>query len=188
LPLPSGEVGQPARIEQAGSLNIRVAKGRFSATITKINTLAATYGGFVANTQTQSADSSGNAPSGTVTVQVPVGSFSAILKEAQSLGQVSQLTTKATDVTGQYVDLQAQITALQASRQQYLTIMTKATTIGDVLAVQAQLDTLQSQIQQLQGQLGVLTSETAYSTLTGVGERNKYGKSPAPSPCQVRCG
>jgi hypothetical protein len=38
--------------------------------------------------------------------------------------------------------------------------------VGDVLAVQAQLDTIQQEIEQLQGQLQVLTSETAYSTVT----------------------
>ena len=48
------------------------------------------------------------------------------------------------------------------------TLTTKATSIGDVLAVQAQLETLQSQIQQLQGQLAVLASETDYSKITTV--------------------
>jgi hypothetical protein len=132
----------------------------------KLTSLASAYGGFVANSQTQSNGSAGSPPGGTVTLQVPVGNFSALLAQAKSLGKTSALTTRATDVTGQYVDLQAQITALEASRQQYLTIMAKASSIGDVLAVQAQLDTLQSQIQQLQGQLGVLQSETDYSTLT----------------------
>ena len=58
--------------------------------------------------------------------------------------RTSDLTTKATDVTGQYVDLQSRIAALEDSRQQYLAILAKATTVGDVLAVQEQLDTIQS--------------------------------------------
>jgi hypothetical protein len=164
--LPAGAVGQPARIEQTGSLDLTVPRGALSSTVTKLTTLASTYDGFVASSQTQSNGPAGGTPSATVTLQVPVADFSAVLTQAKSLGQTSALTTKATDVTAQYVDLQAQITALEASRQQYLTIMAKATSIGDVLAVQAQLDTLQSQIQQLQGQLGVLQSETDYSTLT----------------------
>jgi hypothetical protein len=117
-----------------------------------------------------------------VTLQIPVADFTALLTQAKSLGQTTALTTKATDVTAQYVDLQEQITALEASRQQYLTIMAKATSIGDVLAVQAQLDTLQSQIQQLQGQLGVLQSETDYSTLTfSLHEAGRHHHRP-PSP------
>jgi hypothetical protein len=163
-------IGQPARIEQTGSLDLRVARGAVSATVDRLDALAGANNGFVATSQTHSG-TSGGAPSGTVTLEVPVASFSAVLEGTESLGKVSQLTTNATDVTAQYVDLQSQITALEASRQQYLTIMTRASSIGDVLAVQAQLDSLQSQIQQLQGQLAVLGSETDYSKLTiGVSE------------------
>jgi len=163
--LPNGAVGQPALIQQTGSLDLTVAKGALATTMAKLNSLAATYDGFVANSQTQSSATDG-APGGTVTLQIPVANFSAALTAAEALGKVSGLSTKATDVTAQYVDLQSRITALEDSRQQYLTIMTKASSIGDVLAVQAQLDSLQSQIEQLQGQLNVLASETSYSTLT----------------------
>jgi hypothetical protein len=164
-PLPTGAVGQPAKIEQTGSLDLTVPRGALAKSMAELSSLATAYGGFVANSQMQSG-SAGDPPSGTVTLQIPVANFGSALKATEALGKPSSVTTKATDVTGQYVDLQSRITALQASRQQYLTIMTKASTVGDVLAVQAQLDGLQSQIEQLQGQLAVLDSETAYSTLT----------------------
>jgi uncharacterized protein DUF4349 len=163
--LPAGVTDQSARIEQTGALDLTVSRGALATTITKLTFLAEAYSGFVANSQTQSGGGSGP-QTGSVTLQVPVASFSAVLKSAQALGKTTQLSTKATDVTGQYVDLQARITALQASRQQYLTIMARASSIGDVLAVQSQLDNLQSQIEQLQGQLQLLTSQTSYSTLT----------------------
>jgi hypothetical protein len=181
--LPAGAVGEPARIEETGSLDLTVARGALTPTMNKLTSLASAYGGFVASSQTQANSSDGSPPSGTVTLQVPVADFSALLTQAKSLGKTSSLTTKATDVTGQYVDLQSRITALEASRQQYLTIMAKASSIGDVLAVQAQLDNLQSQIEQLQGQLGVLQSETDYSTLVvSVGEAGTHHHhSPAPA-------
>ena len=105
--LPPGSVGQPARIEQTGSLDLRVAKGALNNTMTRLTALAGTYNGFVTNSQTQSSQRGpGGAPSASVTLQVPVASFSAVLKNAQSMGRTTDLTTKATDVTGQYVDLQ----------------------------------------------------------------------------------
>jgi hypothetical protein len=174
--LPKGAVGQPAKIQQTGSLTLTVGRGKLGGTITRLSALAVAGGGFVANAQTQS----GAAPSGSVTLQVPVDDFASLLQQAQALGRVSDLSTKATDVTGQYVDLQSRITALQDSRQQYLTILAKATTVGDVLAVQEQIDAIQSQIEQLQGQLQLLSSQTSYSTLTvSVGESTP---SPPPSP------
>lgn len=163
--LPSGSVGNAPLIEETGALNLTVAQGRLASTMTTLTTLATTYGGFVANSETQSSTADG-LPSGTVTLQIPVANFSPALKEAESLGKVAGLTTNATDVTAHYVDLQSRITALEDSRQQYLTIMAKASSIGDVLAVQAQLDSLQSQIEQLQGQLNLLASETSDARLT----------------------
>ncbi len=181
-PLPSGAVGQPAKIEQTGSLGLTVRRGDLGRTVTQLSNLAVASGGFVANSQTQSGAASGGAPSGSVTLQVPVQSFATVLKQAQALGKTSDLTTKATDVTAEYVDLQSRITALQDSRQQYLTILAKATTVGDVLAVQEQLDSIQTQTEQLQGQLQLLTSQTSYSTLTVTVSETTPAPSPGPLP------
>ena len=54
--------------------------------------------------------------------------------------------------------------------------------MGDVLAVQEQLDTIQSQIEQLQGQLQLLTSQTSYSTLTVT-----VSEGTPPPPHRARC-
>jgi Domain of unknown function (DUF4349) len=180
--LPNDAVGQSAKIEQTGSLGLTVGRGALAKTMTQLTNLATAFGGFVANSQTQSGAGTGGAPYGTITLQVPVQNFSAALKQAQALGKTTSLSTKATDVTGQYVDLQSRIAALEASRQQYLTIMSKATTVGDVLAVQAQLDTIQSQIEQLQGQLQVLDSETSYSSLTVTASEGTPPPRPVPLP------
>ena len=165
-PLPNGAVGQSAKIEQTGTLGLTVKPGALSSTMTKLSAIATGAGGFVASSQTQTGSGSSGPPSGTITLQVPVADFSSVLTQAEALGKTSNLTTKATDVTGQYVDLQARIDALTTTRQQYLTIMTRATSIGDVLSVQEELDSVQSQIEQLQGQLQLLNSQTAYSTMT----------------------
>ena len=168
----------PPRSSRPGHSASPSGRGALTRTMTKLTALAVGNGGFVASSQTQSGAGTGDAPYGTITLQVPVANFSALLKQAQALGRTTDLTTKATDVTGQYVDLQARIAALQASRQAYLAILAKATSVGDVLSVQEQLDTIQQQIEQLQGQLQVLTSETSYSTLTATVSEG----SPAPRP------
>ena len=180
--LPSGAVGQSARIEQTGTLGLTVKPGALNRTMTRLSAIATGAGGFVASSQTQTAAGPEGPPTGTITLQVPVADFASVLQQAQALGKTSNLTTKATDVTGQYVDLQARIDALEATRQQYLTIMTRATTIGDVLSVQDELDSVQTQIEQLQGQLQLLTSQTAYSTVTVTVNEPTALPRPAPVP------
>jgi hypothetical protein len=180
-PQPTSPAGQSTKIAQTGSLDLQVPKGTLTSTITALTTLATRAQGFVANTQTRAHPGErGTSPQGSVTLEVPEASFGAVLHDAQVLGKSLNLTTKATDVTGKYVDLQSRITSLQASRQQYLAILAKATSISDILAVQAQLDTLQSQIEQLQGQLAVLTNETTYSTLTVTVHEPPPAHRPAP--------
>jgi hypothetical protein len=177
---PLAATGQPAKIEETGGLNLVVPGAQIQADLSRVATLAVASGGFVASTQTQSA-APGTPAQGTMTLQVPEASFNAVLAQIRGLGRVASLTTSATDVTGQYVDLQARITALQDSRQQYLTIMTKATTIGGILAVQVQLQNLQSQLEQLQGQLQVLNNQTTYATLA-VTLSQKAVTPPPPKP------
>lgn len=155
------------KIESNGSMALTVKKGRVESTFTNLSKLATNNGGFVDSTDAHvGSRTSGNFTYGTIVVQVPQRNFAKLVAQAQRVGHTTSVSTTSNDVTAQYVDLQAHITALEASRRQYLVIMTKATTINGILAVQSQLDALQSQIEQLQGQLNVLSHETTYGTLT----------------------
>ena len=177
--LPSRAVGQSSEVEETGEVDLTVGPGQLGGVLTRLTNLATAQGGFVASTQVEAGGASATPPSsGSITLQVPEAGFGAVVAQVRTFGKVTLLTTKGTDVTGQYVDLQARIAALTASRQQYLTIMTKASSISDILAVQAQLDSLQTQIEQLQGQLQVLTSETTYGTL--VVALSEHAGHPAP--------
>ncbi len=180
-PLPTGSVGQSAKVEMTGSVDLAIGNGSLSTVVDKLTGAATGAGGFVASSNLQSG-SGGNGPQsyGTLVLQVPQPSFGGVLTQVEGVAKVTSVNTTSTDVTGQYVDLQARISALEASRQQYLTILSKATSIGDILAVQSQLDTIQSQIEQLQGQLNVLDSQTSYGTLTV--SLSSTGHRPVPPP------
>jgi hypothetical protein len=180
-PLPSGAVGQSAKVVSKGTVDLTIGDGKLQSVLGKLTDLALANGGFVASTQAQvGPGGTGSSSSGTVVLQVPQPSFSTVLTQVQRIGHATSVTTSASDVTGQYVDLQARISALQASRQQYLTIMAHTTSVGDILAVQSQLDALQSQIEQLQGQLDLLNSQTTYGTLTV--SLTEAGHQPLPPP------
>lgn len=179
--LPPGAVGQEAKIEQTGTLELTVKKGDLTRTMTRLTNLAGSVGGFVANSQSQNGTGGGSAY-GTISMEVPVNDFASVLKAAEQFGKTSNVSTNATDVTGQYVDLQARLTALEDSREQYLTILAKATSIGDILSVQEQLDSIQQQIEQLQGQLQLLTSQTSYSKVTVTINEGTPPPHPGPLP------
>ncbi|MHB8378418.1 MAG: DUF4349 domain-containing protein [Acidimicrobiales bacterium] len=155
------------KIESTGSIALTVRKGRVESAFSSLEKLATSDGGFVDSTNAHvGSRTTGRFSYGTIVVQVPQRDFTKLVAQAEHVGHTTSVSTTSNDVTAQYVDLQAHVTALEASRRQYLVIMTKATTISGILAVQSQLDALQSQIEQLQGQLNVLSHETTYGTLS----------------------
>jgi len=150
------------KIEQTGELDLEVKKLDVRKAVSTLTALAAKAGGQVASSQTVVGDD----PSATVTLRVPNDSFGMVLDQAQGLGKVLSVNTKTADVTAQYVDLSARLHALGLTKSTYLNILTKATTIGEILSVQQRINDIQTQIDQLQGQLNVLNNQTTMATLT----------------------
>ena len=155
------------KIQSTGSVHLMVGKGKVTSAIAKLGDLAIRDEGFVLSTRaTEGTRVSRSFSNAAVVLQVPQRFFASLVAQVQRVGRATSIVTSSNDVTGQYVDFEAQLKALDASREQYLTIMTRATTIGGILAVQNQLDTIESQIEQLQGQINVLDNATTYGALT----------------------
>lgn len=155
------------RVEKVGSMTLRVSARNFQSDLSKLTSLVALDGGFVGSSRVDTGTKSSKSFStGTIVLQVPQGNFTKLVTQVSHVGNATSIVTSALDVTGQYVDLKARIAALEVSRSQYLKIMTRTTSISDILAVQSQLNNLQSQIEVMQAQLGLLTSATTYGSLT----------------------
>jgi Domain of unknown function (DUF4349) len=163
----SGFSGSSAlKIESQGTVNLTVARGHIESAFTKLSSLATSLHGMVESSQANSTSTSTSFATGTIVLEVPQPSFAQFVAEVERVGHATSVTTSSTNVTSQSVDLQARITALNASLAQYLKIMTKATTISGILAVQDQINTIQSEIEQDQSQLKVLTNQTTYASLS----------------------
>lgn len=161
---PSATVPQVGtKVIKTGTVNLQVGRGQVSPTVNQLTSLVGGLGGYV-----QSANSSeaGSAPTANLVLRVPVDQFETLLGRARQLGTPTDVMTSGQDVTSAYVDLNARIQALQATQNQFLQILAKATSIGDILAVEQQLGAVQTQLQQLQGQQMVLADQTSYGTLT----------------------
>ncbi len=123
-------------------------------------------GGYVgASTTSNDADK----PSAEITYRVPVDKWETALDLLHGLGGLTTKVvtehTEAVEVTGQVVDLQANIANLQASEIALQGIAEKATKISDVLEVQAQLTATRGQIQSLAAQLKDLNDRSAYASM-----------------------
>ena len=152
-----------AKVVKTGSVQLEVSQEAVGATMSRLAGLASGMGGYVADTKTTEGSDD---PTGSVTLRVPAASFEDLFARVRALGTVRASTTHGQDVTGQYSDIQARLTALNATRSQLLTILQRATAIGDVLAVQDRINDVQTQIDQLQGQQKVLDDKTSMASLS----------------------
>jgi hypothetical protein len=155
----------PSKVIKTGELDLQVPKGKVGVTLDQVTGIATLERGYIANSRTSEG---GGAPSGQVTLRVPVANFEDTVKRARTIDgvKVMNLQTSGKDVTSKYVDLKARISALKKTRETFLTLLSKATTIGQTLAVQQHVTDVQTQIEQLQGQTKVLVNQAALSTLT----------------------
>jgi hypothetical protein len=167
------------RVVKTGSLELAVRKGSVQLTMSHLGDLASHLGGYISASQTNNI---AGAPTGELTMRIPVNQFETAVSEVQKLGHQTALTTSAHDVTGKYVDITARAAALKQTRRTYLTILSRATTIGQILSVQQRVDDVQGQIEQLQGQLKVLRNQSSDGTLTV--DVSEAGAAPAPVPHQ----
>src|SRR5213593_904696 len=134
------------------------------ATRDRAQAIATGLGGDVLNlSQSGTADTR----SASLTIRVPSARFGDALQQLKSLdGEVQTSGVSAQDVTDQFVDLQARLTAKQAEEQRYLAILNRANTIDEILKVDASLANVRTQIEQLTAQINSIKQRTDFSTIS----------------------
>jgi PKD repeat protein len=104
---------------------------------------------------------------GTITIRVPADQFDSVVGALHNMAvEVTSEQTSSQDVTSQYVDLNSSLTNLQATEAQLLQILTKATTVTDILSVQNELTNVRGQIENIQGQMKYLSETSSTSLIT----------------------
>ena len=134
------------------------------ATSAAVQRIAAGLGGDVLGL-TESG--SGDSRSASLTIRVPSARFADAIAQIKQLdGEIATSGVSAQDVTDQFVDLQARLTAKQAEEQRYIAILNRANTIDEILKVDASLGNVRTQIEQLTGQINSIKSRTEFSTIS----------------------
>ncbi len=126
--------------------------------------LAEQLGGRVDDRQ-QEAGSEGSAGSASMTIRVPAAALEDAVTDLGELGEVTKYTEKTEDVTGTVVDLDARISAAQASVERVQGFLEHTGTTSELLSTEQALSQRQSDLEQLQGQRAALADQVSMSTL-----------------------
>jgi len=138
-----------------------------SAAIDKITAAASAANGYVADSKLW-RDS--ELLRGTLTLRVPASNLDPTLAAIRKIGtRVQSEAMSSDDVSQEYVDLQSQVTNLEAAEVEMRGLMTtvreRTKKAQDILDVYEQLTQLRGQIEQAKGRLRYLGQMTALSTI-----------------------
>jgi hypothetical protein len=125
-------------------------------------------GGYIVSSRVWYQDYYGNnLKYATVTLGVPVQEFEKVLSKLRGLAvKVVDETAAGDDVTDQYVDLQSQLTNLEATRARIQEFLKDAKTVDEALRINQELSNIEGQIEQIKGQMNYLNDRSAFSTIT----------------------
>jgi hypothetical protein len=152
------------KVQRSAQLTLEVANGSFEKSLDRVVSLMRAQGGYVSGSDAQ-ADSGDRLRSGMVTFQVPADKFDVTLSGLRQLGTAQSIKIAGTDVSTQYVDLQARLRNAEAQRDAMLALLQQARSVSDVIQVQTQLGQITGQVEQLKGQINYLDHTTAYATV-----------------------
>jgi Domain of unknown function (DUF4349) len=170
-PQPASGQGGPlaavddAKIIRTGTMSLEVSD--LNAALRTARDGIVGLGGYVgASTTSNDADQ----PSASITYRIPSSKWESALDLLHGLGGLTTKVvtehTEAVEVTGQVVDLEANIANLKASETALQGIAEKAIKISDVLEVEAQLTSTRGQIQTLEAQLKDLDDRSSYAAMS----------------------
>lgn len=119
----------------------------------------------------------------TITLGIPVDQFERALTRMRELSlRVLDETASGEDVTDQYVDLQSQLTNLEATRARIQEFLLDAKTVDEALRINQELANIEAQIEQIKGQMNYISDRSAFSTITVNFEPEFPILTPTPTP------
>ena len=147
-----------------GSITVRVTD--LTTAVTRAEALATASGGLVGDEQTTEDPTHRGYGEATLTLRVPPADFGRTLDQLGGLGHELERTRSAQDVTGQVADVDSRVRSQQASVARIRTLLSRATTVGEVVRIESELSQRESDLEALQAQQRALSGLTELATVS----------------------
>jgi hypothetical protein len=145
----------------------------------KIIATAEGMGGYMVSSNYSSP---GESPTASIVIRVPATKLQTVLDSYRGVAiRVVSENLSGQDVTDQYVDIDARLAVLNATKAKFQDLMAKAVEISDMLNVQREIINLQSQIDSYKGQQLYLDKTAEMARVSVYLSTDEYSLPYAPS-------
>jgi hypothetical protein len=150
------------KVIRTGRIDLTVAS--YDESRARLDAMVESAGGYIDSTQ---VDRHGTVNSAVIVIRVPADAFTTMLPGLRQLGDITNETTSAADITDQFVDTEAQLASAQRLEQRLLELATaKNGTLDQILTVERELARVRGEIESYQGHLKQWSDQVSLSTLT----------------------
>ena len=150
------------RLVRTASLSVEVAS--YAEAAERAVGIARANGGYLADSR--ASRESGGRQLGTLTLRVPAERFEGAFRELKGLGRVHAAAVETQDVTKQYADLSARLSAKRGARTRLSEILaTRTADLSELVAAERELSRLVEEIEQLEGERIFYERQIALSTI-----------------------
>ncbi len=153
------------------SANVQVETTDFDGSLAKLEELVAEYKGWVESSSVNGSNYNDSSRgrvsrrSANYTLRFPSDRFDELMGSLSVLGNIPFTHTYTENVTAQYYDVQAHLTALSAQEQRLLEMMELAETVEDIIILEDRLTEVRYHIESLQSTLNNWDRQVSYSTV-----------------------
>ncbi|MBO5496967.1 MAG: DUF4349 domain-containing protein, partial [Oscillospiraceae bacterium] len=143
----------------------------FDQTIARVEAMIKVQGGWIESSSVNGANFSDisrgytRSRSASYTLRVPSAKFAPLMSSLSGLGNIPYSHTYTENVTAQYYDVQARLTAYKTQETRLLEMMEMAETVEDIVILEDRLTELRYQIESLQSTLNNWDRRVSYSTI-----------------------
>ncbi len=158
-----GNVSLTQALIRTGSVSLRcddVGETRFS-----VQELVDEHRGQIAEDKTET-DKTGAALRSRMVLRVPSADFDEVMDALAKLAILATTSTSSEDVTTQLIDVEARIAVQERSVSRVRTLLTRAESIRDIMAIEGELANRQAQLDSLSQQQAWLKDQTSMATIS----------------------
>ena len=129
----------------------------FDTAVEKLGALIEQYGGFIESSSVRGVNIYNRGGYGRrsadYTVRIPSKNFSTLMNELPGIGNVPYTHTYTENITAQYYDAQARLTAYETQEQSLLAMLEKAETVEDIINIEDKLTDVRYNIDSVKSRL-----------------------------------
>lgn len=153
----------PSMIIRTGQASLEVDS--LELAMGRVQTLARSAGGFIANSQMQAGAAQQRAA--TLEIRVPSARFDDLLNGLAPIGKVEYVNVSAQDVGEEFTDITARVANARRLEQRLIELLaTRTGKLSDVLDIERELARVREEIERMEGRLRYLKAHVATSSLT----------------------